>query len=132
MEQCGAAGLRESQAELAQSSGEAVCADRPSGLTSGKQPWRGSRVAEGGVAPSGCDEDEDETGERFGQRDGLAAQADAYLLLAGLDVVEGEAAEGGGTLGVEEDQKPGGTRSSGLRCRRGGTGALAAIGLRCR
>src|SRR5207245_1171309 len=58
-------------------------------------------------ALSGCDEYEDESGKRLGQQDGLAAQADAYLLLAGLDVLEGEAAEGGGALGVEEDQEPG-------------------------
>ena len=58
---------------------------------------------------AGCDEYEHKSGERLGQKEWFAAQADPYVLVAGLDVIESQAAEGGGSLGVEENEQPGDT-----------------------
>jgi hypothetical protein len=49
----------------------------------------------------------DEVGEWFGEDDGFAAQMDPYSEFIGVDVVEGEAADGGRPLGVEETEQPG-------------------------
>ena len=80
LEQRGGAGLAGAEAELAEPFGELVGADRSAGTSAGEQPWRGSLVAEGGVAAAGGDELEDEVGERFGQDDGFAAEAEPYLV----------------------------------------------------
>ena len=86
---------------------ELVGADRPARPPAGEQPARGSLVAEGGLAPAMSDEMEDEGVEWIGQNDGLAAEAKPYLLLVGLDMVEGEAADGGDPLGIEQNEQPG-------------------------
>jgi Thiolase, C-terminal domain len=64
-------------------------------------------VAEGGVAVAGCDELEDEFGERFGQHDRFAAEPKPYLVFVVVDVLEGEAGDRIGPLGVEMDEQPG-------------------------
>lgn len=64
-------------------------------------------VAEGGVAAAGGDELSDEGVDRRGEDDGLAAEPEAYLGVAGLDVVEGELADRGCGLRVEQDEQAG-------------------------
>ncbi len=81
--------------ELAESFGQLVGADRAAGLPAGEQPWGGSLVADGGVAAAGGDEVKDEAGQRFGEHDGFTAQPQPYLVVAGLNVVDGEAADRG-------------------------------------
>jgi hypothetical protein len=63
-------------------------------------------VADRGVPATGGHELADEVGERFGQHDGFAAQPRLHLFVAGFDVVEGEAADGGRPLGVEQYEQP--------------------------
>ena len=77
LEQRGGAGLAGVDAELAESFGELVGADRAAGLPAGEQPGRGALVAEGGVAVAGGDELQDQGGEGLGEDDGLAAEPDA-------------------------------------------------------
>ena len=62
---------------------------------------------DGGVAAAGGEELADEAGEGLGQGDGLASQAQLYLLVIRVDVAEGEAADDRRPLGVEEDEEPG-------------------------
>jgi len=57
------------------------------------------------MALAGGDQVKDEAGERLGEYDGFPAEPQRYLAAAGLDVTEGEAADGGGLLGVEEDEQ---------------------------
>jgi hypothetical protein len=87
-EQCAGPILAGSQTELAQSFAEVFGADRPTGPAAGEQPWGGALVAEGGVAVAGCDELEDEFGERFGQHDRFAAEPKPYLVFVVVDVLE--------------------------------------------
>ena len=61
---------------LAEPFGEPVGADRASGLSSGEQPWRGAVVADGCVAAAGGEQLPDQGGERLGQDDRLAAEAE--------------------------------------------------------
>ena len=61
-------------------------------------------VAEAGVSGAGCDELNDECGGGFGQQDGLTTESEPHLVFVGVNVVEGEAADGGGPLGVEQDE----------------------------
>ena len=77
------------------------------GASAREQPLRGSRVAEGGVPPSGRDELADEGGEGVGQHNGFASEPECEVLLGGVNVVQGEAADRCGPLGVEQDEKPG-------------------------
>ena len=70
-------------------SAELVGADRASGLAAGEQPGRGALVADGGVASPGGGDLEDEGVERLGKDDWLAAEPEAYLVAAGLDVARG-------------------------------------------
>jgi len=46
----------------------------------------------------------DECGEGLGQLDGNPAEAKADVLIADVDVFDGEAADRGGALGVEENE----------------------------
>ena len=91
---------------LAEALGQAVGADRASGLPAGEQPGRGAIVADGGVAAAGGEKLPDEAGEGLGQDDGLAAEAQPYLPVIGVDVAQGEAADGRRPLGVEENEEP--------------------------
>src|SRR5205823_8384672 len=49
----------------------------------------------------------DEGGEGVGQDDGFAAEPQPHLVFVGVNVVEGEAADRGGPLCVEQDEQPG-------------------------
>lgn len=62
-------------------------------------------VSDGGVASAGGDQLLDEGGEWFGEHDGFAAESQVYLVAAGVDVIEGESADCGGLLGVEQDKQ---------------------------
>jgi hypothetical protein len=65
-------------------------------------------LADGRVTTSGRDELEGERVEWLGQDDGFAAQPQPNLVvLDGLDVVDGEAADRGRPLGVEQHEQPG-------------------------
>ena len=66
-----------------------------------------SLVAEGGVSGAGDDQLPDEGGQRLGKDDGFAAEPEKYFLLVGLNMVEGQAADRGGPLGVEQNEQPG-------------------------
>ena len=56
------------------------------------------------MSAAGGGELEEERVEGLGQHDGLAAEPEPYLLLAGVNMVDGEAAgRRGGPLGVEEN-----------------------------
>lgn len=112
-EQWGGAALRGAQSELAQSFGELVGADRLAGAATGEQPGGGSLVAERGVAATSGGEVDDQAGEWFGQRYGFVAEAEAHWVFGGLHILEGEAADRGGGLRVEEHEQPA-TRSTGL------------------
>jgi len=107
LEQCGGAGLPGVDAVLAEAFGQAVGADRASGLPAGEQPGRGAVVADGGVAAAGGEQLPDEAGEGLWQDDRLAAEAQTYLLVICVDVAQGEAADDRGPLGVEKDEEPG-------------------------
>src|SRR5258708_4411286 len=63
----------------------------------------GGRGGRGGVALWGG-----RAWGRGGGDDRRASEDQAYLIAAGLDVVEGEAADRRGLLGVEQDEQPGG------------------------
>ena len=58
---------------LAEALGQAVGADRASGLAAGEQPGRGAVITDGGVAAAGGEKLPDEAGEGFGQGDRLAS-----------------------------------------------------------
>ncbi|MGH9212480.1 MAG: hypothetical protein ACRD2C_17660 [Acidimicrobiales bacterium] len=77
------------------------------GLSAGEQPRRVSLVADGGVAGAGGGEIADESGEWLGEVDGFVAEAQLCAGVVGFDVVDGEAADGGGRLGVEQDEQAG-------------------------
>ncbi len=74
-----------------------------------KVPFIWASPPVGGAAGGGQLQNEGVQGR--GQHDGLAAEPQAYLVLGGLDVLEGELADRGGGLGVEQDQQPGVTVS---------------------
>ena len=59
------------------------------------------------MALAGGGQVKDEAAERFGEYDGFPAEPQVYFAVAGLDVTEGKAADGGGLLGVEQDEQPG-------------------------
>jgi hypothetical protein len=106
LEQGGGAGLAGVDAVLAEAFGEAVGADRASGLPAGDQPGRGAVIADGGVAAPGGEQLPDQAGEGLGQDDRLAAEAQPYLPAVGVNVAQGVAADDRGPLGVEEDEEP--------------------------
>ena len=85
---------------------ELAGADRLAGASAGQQPWGGALVSGGGVTLAGGDQVKDESGEWFGKCDGFPAEPQVYFAAAGLDVTESEAADGGGLLGVEQDDNP--------------------------
>jgi hypothetical protein len=107
LEQGSGAGWAGVDADLAEAFAETVGADRLAGASAGQQPWGGALVSGGGVALPGCDQAQHETGERFGEYDGFLAEPQVHVAAAGLDVTESEAADGGGLLGVEQDEQPG-------------------------
>jgi hypothetical protein len=72
---------------------------RPPGSSHGEVPWSPVVAWPWRV--------EDETGERFGEYDGFPAEPEGYVATAGLDVTKGKAADGGGLLGVEQDEQSG-------------------------
>ena len=115
LEQCGGPGFARSQAEVAEPFAEPVGADGPAGLTSGEQPARCAPVAEHGVAFPVCGQFAGERGERLGKLDGYRSEAepDGAVTGADVEVVEGEAADRRGLLGVEQDQQPGDTVAGG-------------------
>ena len=106
-EQRGRACRAGAEPELAQSLGQAVGADRLAGLPAGEQPAGASLVAQCGVSAAGGGELEDEGVEWLGQHDGLAAEPEPHVLLVGVNMVQGEAADRGGSLGVEENEQAG-------------------------
>jgi hypothetical protein len=63
------------------------------------------RNADGGVAAPCAGQVADEVGKGCGEHDRFAAQPDAGVVVADLDVVEGQAADRGGLLGVEQDKQ---------------------------
>ena len=75
----------------------------PPGNSQGEVPWSPMAAWPRRVAASL----QDQGVERFGEDDRLAAQPDPDLVAAGLDVAEGEAADRGRPLGVEQDEQPG-------------------------
>ena len=60
------------------------------------------------MSAAGGGELEDECGEWLGQHDGLVAEPEPDVLAVFADVVDGEAADRGGSLGVEEKEQAGG------------------------
>ena|GEM_PF-6005266 len=78
------------------------------------------------MAAAGGDELEYEAGEGFGVHDGLVAQPQAYFVVAGLDVVEGEAADRGREVDQGENARYQPVRLSG-RYQEGETGHLVAL-----
>jgi hypothetical protein len=64
-------------------------------------------VSDGGVASASGDQVQDEGGEWFGEHDGFTAESQVYLVAAGVDMIEGEPADCGGLLGVEQDEQAG-------------------------
>jgi hypothetical protein len=108
-EQGGRACRAGAEPELAQSLGQAVSADRLAWLPAGEQPAGGSLVAQCGVSAAGGGELKDQGVEWPGQDDGLAAEPEPHVLLAGVNMVQGQAADRGGPLGVEENEQAGDT-----------------------
>src|SRR6266699_704005 len=106
LEQGGGAGWAGADADLVEAFVELAGADRLAGASAWQQPWGGALVSGSGVALAGGDQVKDETGERFGKYDGFPAEPQVYFTAAGLDVTEGKAADGGGLLGVEQDEQP--------------------------
>jgi hypothetical protein len=104
LEQRGGSGLPGADAELAQAFGELVGADGLPGLATGEQPGRGARVADGGVPVAGRDQLLDQGVEGFGEDDRLVAEPDPRLVIAGVDMAEGEVADRGWPLGVKENE----------------------------
>src|SRR5260370_415460 len=92
---------------LARARGQAAVADRLAGLPGGEQPAGASVVAQCGVSAAGGDELEEECAEWLGQHDGLAAEPEPPVLLAGVDMIEGQAADRRGPVGVEEKEQAG-------------------------
>ncbi len=72
-----------------------------------KQPGRIAGFADGGVAAASGEELHDKTGEGFRKRDRVTADAEVHLAAASPDVVDGEAADGGDLLGVEQHEQAG-------------------------
>lgn len=107
LEQCGGTGGSGVDTDPAKAFGEVSGGDGLSGLTAGKQPGGCSLITEGGVPSSGGDEALDQCVDRFGQHDGLASEAQACVGVAGFDVVEGESADRGGGLRVEDNEQSG-------------------------
>lgn len=107
LEQGGGASSAGVDAELAESFGHVEGADGLAGLPAGEHPGGGSRVADGGVPVPGRDDLPGQGIEGFGEHDGLVAETQAFFVVAGVDVMEGEAADRRRCLGVEEDEQAG-------------------------
>src|SRR6266571_4152062 len=107
LEQRGAAGLAGTDAEVGQPLGEPGGADRPSGLASGEEPGRWLRRSDGGVAFAVRRDSPGQRGDRLGQLDGSAAEAEPDVEFAEADLADGHAADRGCSLCVEEDEQPG-------------------------
>jgi hypothetical protein len=74
-------------------------------VPNGSQPGRGPECVDDGARPPGGDQVENEAGQWFGQHDGGGAQLERDLACAGVDVADGEEADGCEVLGVEEEQQ---------------------------
>src|ERR1017187_1357097 len=107
LEEGGRAGLPGPEADLADAFAEVLWADRLARASAGQQPRGGALVSGGGVALAGRGQAQHEAGERFGEHDGFPAEPRVHFVVAGLDVAEGEAADGGGLLSVEQEEQPG-------------------------
>ena len=59
------------------------------------------------MSAAGGGELEEECAEWLRQDDGFAAEPELHVLLAGVNMVEGQAADRGGPLGVEENEQAG-------------------------
>jgi hypothetical protein len=86
LEQRGGTGLRGADAELTETSGELVGADRASWLAAGEQPPRDFLAADGGMAVPGGDDLQDQGVKRLREDDRLAAQPDPDAVSAGLNM----------------------------------------------
>jgi hypothetical protein len=64
-------------------------------------------VADGGVAVAVGDQVPCQVVDRLGEQDGLLAEVQEYPVIVGVDVVEGQAADGCRVLGVEQDEEAG-------------------------
>jgi hypothetical protein len=107
VEQGGRAGLSWLESKVAESFVELVGADGSAGLATWEQPWGVGGGCDGGVAVSAGGQLLNESCDGLGEDDGFGSEADAYFLVAGVDSVDGEAAEGGGCLGVKQEKQSG-------------------------
>jgi len=57
------------------------------------------------MTTAGGDDLEDKRGQGLGEHDGFAAQTQPHFIVAALDVIEGEAADRGRPLGVEQHEQ---------------------------
>jgi hypothetical protein len=69
------------------------------------------RAADCGAPVAGRDQLQDPRVERFGEDDWLGTELDPHLVIAGVDMAEGEAADRGPPLGVMQDEQSGGAIS---------------------
>ncbi|GGU11259.1 hypothetical protein GCM10010177_82460 [Actinomadura citrea] len=86
LEQGGGASSASVDAELAESFGHAKGADGLAGLPAGEQPEGSSRVADGGVPVPGRGDLPGQNVEGVGKHNGLEAETQPYLAIAGVDV----------------------------------------------
>jgi hypothetical protein len=96
---CGA-GRPGLDADLVEALGEAVGADGLAGAPTRQQPGRGAVVADGGMALAGGDQVPCQVVERLGEQDGLLTEVKEYPVIVGVNVVEGQAADGGRRTGL--------------------------------
>src|ERR1039457_3901563 len=85
---------------------------RPPGSSHGEGPWSPVaawpwRVAGRRGAVAGRGQAQQGAGGGLGEHDGFPAEPQVHFVVAGLDVAEGEAADGGGLLSVEQEEQPG-------------------------
>src|SRR6185295_89058 len=107
LEQGGGASSAGLDAELAQPFDHPEGAQVLSGSSAGEQPGGFMVAADGGVTGSGLDEFADHLVERLGDQDRFSTESQPRLRPGDLDVVNGELADGGGGLGVEQYQQAG-------------------------
>ena len=104
LEQCGAACLIGADSEPVESVFESFGADRAAGLTAGEQPARWCGRADGGVALACGDDGAGQLVDGVRQADGCVAEVDADPVVGDGDLVDGELADRGRALGVEEQE----------------------------
>ena len=105
-EQRGGSVLPGLQADLLEALAEPVVGEGQSGAAAGEQPRHVVRGADPGLAAAGRDEVADQAGQWLGEDDRRAAEPDRDCVVAEVDVVDGELADGGDALGVEDQQQP--------------------------